>query len=283
VAFLAATGVMVYFNAAIQDWWGSAGFGGRRFDGVLPMLALGLAVAWQGLRQVAATRPQLFVGASLAALVVWNLTLMSAAGRGVISAGEPVAFGTLAGDQARTIHRWIGHPFSAPANLWFAARNAVPPSAYDRLAPGHFLGDPLQPYGRVDVGSDDAAHMTGAWAVPERDGDTTFRWTLGDAVVRVPLAHAADLDVQLRVRAFSLPGAGPQLLTVDTGKAVFGPFPIGADWQVVRIETLAGAWRSGVNHVHLRVSRSTRPSDTGAGADTRPLGVAVDYLRVSQR
>ena len=27
----------------IQDWWGSAGFGGRRFDGTIPLFALGLA------------------------------------------------------------------------------------------------------------------------------------------------------------------------------------------------------------------------------------------------
>ena len=34
---------MIYFNASIQDWWGSAGFGGRRFDGTLPLFALGVA------------------------------------------------------------------------------------------------------------------------------------------------------------------------------------------------------------------------------------------------
>ena len=34
---------MVYFNASIQDWWGSAGFGGRRFDGTIPLFALGAA------------------------------------------------------------------------------------------------------------------------------------------------------------------------------------------------------------------------------------------------
>ena len=36
---------MIYFNACIQDWWGSAGFGGRRFDGTLPLFVLGVAAS----------------------------------------------------------------------------------------------------------------------------------------------------------------------------------------------------------------------------------------------
>ena len=43
LAVLLCLGVMVYFNASIQDWWGSAGFGGRRFDGTIPLFALGAA------------------------------------------------------------------------------------------------------------------------------------------------------------------------------------------------------------------------------------------------
>ena len=37
VPALAAIAVMIYFNAWIQDWWGSAGYGGRRFDGMIPL------------------------------------------------------------------------------------------------------------------------------------------------------------------------------------------------------------------------------------------------------
>ena len=33
VPALVAIAAMIYFNASIQDWWGSAGYGGRRFDG----------------------------------------------------------------------------------------------------------------------------------------------------------------------------------------------------------------------------------------------------------
>ena len=43
VPALIAVAAMTYFNAAIQDWWGSDGFGGRRFDGTIPMFCLGAA------------------------------------------------------------------------------------------------------------------------------------------------------------------------------------------------------------------------------------------------
>src|SRR5260221_2281670 len=43
VPMLAAVAVMVYFNACIQDWWGSAGFGGGPFCGLIPLFSVGLA------------------------------------------------------------------------------------------------------------------------------------------------------------------------------------------------------------------------------------------------
>ena len=208
---------------------------------------------------------------------------MSSAQRGVVRLGEAIPFGTVAGDQARTLHNWIGHPFSAPASWWFAWRNGVSPAAYDLLAPARFLGDPLQPYGRVDIGGAAAHLVTDGWAVAERDGDITFRWALGDAEVYVPLARTADLDVQLRVRAFAFPGNPPQLVTIDTGGATFGPFEVGPDWQTISVATPTSAWRRGINRVHLRFARATRPVDVGAGGDTRALAAAVDFLRVSQR
>ena len=280
---LVATAVMVYFNASIQDCWGSDGFGGRRFDGVLPILTLGLIVSWQWLRGLAARRPQTLVGVFLAGAVIWNLTLMSAAQRGVVRLGEAIAFGPVAGDQVRTLHSWIGYPFSVPANWWHALRNDVTVAAYDVLRPSYFLGDPLQPYGRVDIGGADGPLVGEGWGAAEREGDTTFRWAAGDAQVLVPLAHTAELTVQLRLRAFSFAGAPIQRVTIETGRETFGPFEVGDTWQVIAIPTPASAWRAGVNHVRLRFERATRPADVGAGGDTRTLAAAVDFLRVSQR
>ena len=119
------------FNASIQDWWGSAAFGGRRFDGTLPLLVVGTAVAAESTAALVARAP--------------------AGGRGGGGDGtgdlEPDVHGR--GDRRfhpdRRADRFhdaglasgrddrapVGHPFSWPANLWFAWRTGLAPSDYD--------------------------------------------------------------------------------------------------------------------------------------------------------
>ena len=58
------------------------------------------------------------------------------------------------------MHGWFGNPFSYPANLMYALRHGVSPGDYDRLSTDRFIGDPLQPYGRVDVGNTDRRRQT---------------------------------------------------------------------------------------------------------------------------
>jgi hypothetical protein len=283
VPILAAFAAMTWFNASIYDWWGSDGFGGRRFDGLVPLLVPGTAVALEALRRAIARRPQAVVGALFAALVLWNLTLMSAAQRGVMRLGEPVMFRRVAADQARTLHGWFGHPFSYPVNLWYAARNAVPPGAYDLLAPYRFLGDRARPYGQIDVGGGDEMYAGDGWHAPERDGDRTFRWASRDAALLVPLDRAAPLDVVVRLRAVGLPGAPPQQVTLVLGGRDVATADVPADWNTVTFETPAAAWRAGVTRMTLRFAWAIRPVDVGASGDTRPLAAAVDNVLVRLR
>jgi hypothetical protein len=283
VALCLAVATMIWFNASVQDWWGSDGFGGRRFDGIIPIATIGLAAALDIFRRWIAMHPQWIVGGIATLLVVWNLTLMTAAQRGVARLGEAIAFGEVSGAQAKVVHEWIGHPFSAPANLWFAWRNGVSPAAYDRLGPALFLGDPLQPTGRVDIGTDDALVMGEGWFVAEQDGASSFRWATGDAHVLIPLARTAPLEVQVRARAFHFPDAPPQQLTVYIGEAPFGPFVVTPDWQVVTFETPAEVWRTGLNRVRLSFAQATTPASVGLGGDTRALAAAVDVIRVTIR
>lgn len=283
IPLVLAVGAMVWFNASIQDWWGSDGFGGRRFDGVIPMAAIGLATAIDVLRRWTMARPQWVVGAIAAALVVWNLTLMAAAQRGIVRLGEAIPFGSVSGEQARIAHEWFGHPFSAPASLWFAARNGVSPALYDRLGPALFLGDPLQPTGRIDIGQDDALLVGDGWFVAEREGDSTFRWATQTAHVTIPLARVAPLTVQVRARAFNYPAARPQHLSVEIATTTVGPFALGSDWQSITFETPAEVWHTGLNRIRLRFGEATTPQSVGLGGDTRALSAAVDVVRVTIR
>lgn len=283
VPLLLATGVMVWFNASIQDWWGSDGYGGRRFDGVIPIMVIGVAAALEALRRLIAARPHWVMTALAAMLVAWNLTLMAAAQRGTVRLGEAIPFGVVSGVQARIWHEWIGHPFSYPASLWFALRNGVSPAAYDRLGPALFLDDPLQSAGRIDVGGDDALLLGDGWFAAERDGAMTFRWAGAEAHVLLPLARVAPLEVQIRARAFTYPGAPLQQLYLHTQTGSFGPVTVAGDWQVLAFDTPPEAWRAGLNRVRLQFTQAAAPVNVGLSGDTRALAAAVDDFRVTIR
>ena len=155
------------------------------------------------------------MGGGLSLLVLWNASFMAAAVAGRARIGEAQSFGELASEQARFVHGWFGYPFSYPINLLYAARNGVSPARYDLLGVNRFLGDPLRPYGRINLGFDDEAMMGEGWHAPERTGDVTFRWTGARADILVSLDHAADLRVQVRLMPFSPPGTAPQQVWVQ--------------------------------------------------------------------
>jgi Dolichyl-phosphate-mannose-protein mannosyltransferase len=273
--------VMVYFNSIIQDWWGSDGYGMRRFDGLIPFFTVGLAAFAGGMTRMVQRWPAVAPALAGAALVGWNLTLMQTAATGFLRIGETVSLGAVASHQAAAAVRWVGHPFSWPVNLLYSWRNDVGPSAYDLLAVNAFLGDPARPYGRVDVGLDDQIFLADGWHAPERDGATTFRWVSQRAELRIPLDHRADLRVELRLRAFVVPSR-PQHLRLEINGNPAGEWTLEGDWQTIEFAAPQALWRSGVNRVVLYFAAATRPVDAGMSGDTRPLAAAVDYLRVQK-
>jgi hypothetical protein len=278
---LIAVALMTYFNACIEDWWGSVGFGARRFDGTLPLFCLGLAQAFMASAIIIRRFPAITFWTLAAFLVLWNLTLMSAANSGIVRIGEAASFGEVMAAQGRIFHRWFGNPFSYPVNLLFAMKNGVSPARYDLLSGNRFLGDPTRLYGRLDIGSDDEWVLDQGWHQPEREGSTSFRWATSRATVLMPLHHADDLRVQIRLHAFGFPGAPEQTLTVGINGHPHGPLPISPAWHTAEFMVGRDAWRAGVNRVLLNFAWERRPSDAGLGGDPRPLAAAVDYVRVS--
>lgn len=279
---IAAAGAMVYFNSIIQDWWGSDGYGMRRFDGLIPFFTIGLATFARGVTRAAQRWPAAAPALAGAALVLWNLTLMQTAQAGALRIGETTSMGAIGSRQAETAVRWIGHPFSWPVNLLYAWRNGVGPSRYDLLRVNAFLGDPARPYGRVDVGTEDEIFVVSGWHAPELDGTASFRWASDRAELLVPLDHRADLRVQLRARAFAVPSQPTQRLRIDVNGHAGGEWELGSEWQTIEYVAPRAVWRAGVNRVVLRFAAALRPVDVGMGGDTRPLAGAVDYLRVQK-
>jgi hypothetical protein len=260
-----------------------SGVAGPVWAALIPFVVPGLAAGIAAANRLVARRPGATAAAVLALFVVWNVSLVAVARAGRLRIGEIVSFGDIGAAQAETIHGWIGHPWSMPANLIYAWRNGVSPARFDLLHPNRFLADPAEPSGQIDVGAADAVYLDEGWHQPERDGELTFRWVEDRATLFVPLDHAAPLLVQVRVRAFDYGGATPQQLTLEmNGHLVSGPVISGA-WQDVDVPTDAALWRSGLNHVALQFTRATRPVDVGAGGDARRLAAAIDYVRFSIR
>jgi hypothetical protein len=280
VAVLVTFAVMVYFNASIQDWWGSAGFGMRRFDGLIPLLTLGMGSFAGAAARAISLRPRVAVAASLLGLVVWNLTLMGAALGGDMRLGEPASFAELGAAQVRLAHRWFGYPFSYPANLVYALRNGVPPWRYDRLRPSRFLGDPYPSYGRINLGTCDEAVIGAGWHAPEQDGPTRFRWAEPQAELFVALDRAADLMIQIRLKPLEFPGAPAQRVLVRVNETSHGPFEVPPGWAVTEFVAGRECWRAGVNKAVLIFDGGHRPADVGLGDDSRTLSAAVDFFRV---
>lgn len=279
-AGLVVFAAMIWTNGAVDDWWGGAGYGGRRFDSVVPFFTVGLAAFGAALAEGARRRPGMAVGALLGLLVVWNASLMVVARRGdTYRVGQPVSFGDLGAAQAAVLHRALGHAPSYPANLVYAARNGVAPARYDRLRPLRFLGDPARPYGRVDVGTGDDVFLASGWHMPEEEGNVSFRWARREAGMLIPLDHPAPLRVQVRGRRFEYEGSMPQHLTLVVNGTALPARPVAGSWEVMEMDAPAPLWRAGINRVELRFSRETRPADVG-GDDGRPLAAALDYVRV---
>jgi hypothetical protein len=281
VPMLAAVAVMVYFNACIQDWWGSAGFGGRRFDGLIPIFSIGIAAFVDATAAVVRRHATAAVTALLAAIAIWNVALMGAAQSGAVRIGETLPFDRAWASQARVVHDWFGNPFTYPASLIFALRNGVSPGDYDLLSTNRFLADPLQPSGRVDVGNDDEWLIGEGWHAPEKEGTTTFRWAASPATLRIPLDHAAPIRVMVRLHAFAFPGAPPQTVTIGANGRACLPQAVTPDWQTVECALDEAAWTSGVNALTLAFAYAQRPIDVGVGGDVRPLAAAVDWVRIA--
>lgn len=280
VPLLAAVAVMTYFNATIQDWWGSAAFGARRFDGTLPVFAIGLAAFLDWTASFVRRRALTAVIAAFSLLVLWNLGLMAAASRGLVNPENTLPFDDAWAVEARVVHGWFGNPFTYPASLLFALRNDASPGLYDSLWTDRFLTDPLRPYGRIDIGDNDDVFLGDGWNAPEHDGAISFRWAASPAVLRVPLDHAATLRVQVRLHAFAYPGSPAQSMVVSVNGRPCAPLAVPAGWTTVECSLDAPVWRRGLNRLAFEFGYVRRPVDVGLGGDTRLLSAAVDWVRV---
>jgi len=256
VAFALSCALMVLFNSMIQDWWSSAAFGGRRFDGAVPFLAVGVAMAIDAGRRAVASRPLIPAAVLLAVAVIWNASLASVVRADGFETTTPNDFGAVAGAQWRSLHARFGYPFSMPANLWFAWRNRVSPAAYDLLEPNRFFNDPIAPVGQIDFGGPRDALFAGeGFFAAAVDGSVSYRPAAPVAEILFPIGRTAPFKLMLRLRAPQIDGGSRQHVVVAVNGTDCGGFTLGAAWQTFACEVPAGLMRPTLNRIVLTAAR----------------------------
>ncbi len=121
----------VYTNAAIESWFGGGSFGMRRFVGVLPFLAPGIAAFGVWAVSLCRRRPAVPVTVAVVVLFTYNAMLVIQYRQGWTNFLRPVSFQQTWTSALTLFHDIFGNPFSYPANLWFAYERDVSPAQYD--------------------------------------------------------------------------------------------------------------------------------------------------------
>ena len=232
---------------------------GMRFAPVLPLLAIGLARALDGIRGFARQRPLVPVAAGIVVLAVWNALLMGQYRGGLIPRDDTVAFPRVARNAAALVSAAVGSPTAWPANWIFAARHGVSAARYDVLGGTDLFGRVAPGGGRpggegvLDIGHlpTDEAVLQGGWSVRHPCGEAAVcRAVEGRAEMVVPIRDPRDVDV-----AVVASGHGSLTLTVNGAPVLEAAL---ADGSPLAVRLPRARFRRGLNSVGLAVSPGGR-------------------------
>jgi hypothetical protein len=235
-------------NMCSGDWWAGGSFSNRRFDSLLPLLALGIAATIEALRGLVGRRPELALAALALPLVVWNGALAEQVRRGLVPRDDTVDGPRLVGNAARLVSDAVGFPTTWPASWIFAAKTGLSPGQYDRLVGRYLFYRFNNMRGRIDIGGDDDGPMLGeGWGRAATAGAIGYRVTRGAARVLAPLDVPEDLEVRVRAAAES----DPVTVALLVNGAEVGRFQAGPEWEEQRVLVRSHFWRRELNDVVL--------------------------------
>ena len=238
-----------WVNGAVRDWAGSDAFGARRYDVVVPLLAVGIGAVLTRLAPLLARHPLWAPAALLAALVVWNVGFVAAFRTGAYAEAAPLE--RVARDQARALRR------AAQGLLGAVAGPRGRALAYKALQAEYFYtafnrGGTIAP-------ADPAAqerYLLNGWSTRGRlPGRPDFRWALfPEACVRIPLE--APFDLRVTIEAFAPPAAQPQTMSVTVNDVSVGAGALGPEGTRVPVFIEARHLVPGENTLCLRFSNA---------------------------
>jgi len=252
--------VMSYVNACSGDWWAGGSFSNRRFDSVLPLLALGLGASLDLLRLWVQRRPGLVLVGGGAALTLWNFLFMQQYGENRIPRDDTVSFAQVTENNADILSDLVGTPLAWPANWLFAWQHGLPVQKYDLMVGPYLFYRQNNLGGVLDLGDDriDPGLLGEGWARRRPCGDAVCRGLDGRARIFAPLDVPEELALYVRA-------AGSGALGVAVNGHPLGDLPLGGELREFRLRAPAELWRRELNEVSL---------DPGAADD-----VIVERLR----
>ena len=156
--------LLTYVNSSVSDWWAGGSFGARRFDSVLPILALGLATAVGFGVELARRRPLAVVAAVLLVFIVGNGLLMEQLRKGRIPVDETISWQAAAEGGLEDVFDGVGYPFSFPMNWLFASRYDRPKTQYDILVGKYLFHSMHNMGGVIDLGPSDPPFVGNGWS-----------------------------------------------------------------------------------------------------------------------
>ena len=257
---------LVYVNSTVADWWGNDSFGQRRFAGLYPFFAWGLAAALASLRSARWRRVFLAV---VVLCALFNLGLAHGYRTGVVRLYWWVSVGDAMRCQVVAVQDATRWGLRRTAEGWPALAGLL----YG-VVDGHFMLDARGLAPAVDIGADDRRYLGAGWGAPEERPAGSFRWVIGTTgEVWLPLRH--ERDHRLTLSGWPLDGDEAQRLQVSVNGMLLDETVVmqGAGTWVFRVGE--DVLRRGLNQVRLHLAWAN-PSD----ADRRALSAAFSQVSI---
>jgi hypothetical protein len=238
--------LLTYVNMCASDWWAGGSYSNRRFDSLLPILAIGVAASLDVAREALRRRPGLALAGLAVPLVTWNLLLAEQLRRGLVPRDATVEFPSLVGNAAQLFANALGSPPTWPASWAFAWLHGVPPGQYDLLVGRYLFQRPNQLEGHIGISVPrDQPLLAEGWGPIESVEGRPARAVRGHARLLAPLDVPEDLLLRVSAQA---PAAGRDVRVLVNGKLA-GSFRAGPGWNNHAVPAGAAFWRRELNEV----------------------------------
>jgi hypothetical protein len=234
--------LMTYVNVCSGDWWAGGSFSNRRFDSLLPILALGLAAFLAWAYALVERHPGVILPAICLPFMLENGLLVAQVQGGLVPRDDTVFFPTLVGNGARIFSEWFGSPNTWPASLLFAFSEKRPPGQYDLLVGRYLFYRQNNLEGHIPVGSPgDEAFLGEGWGSREVVAGRAGRRLPKTARLLLPMDDPEPLELRVSANA-----SGQEIRLVANGHPL-GSFWAGSGWTEARLQTGAEVWRREIN------------------------------------